>query len=108
MTDEFRILGVPGPEDILEEVRSSISIGMPYVEQILDTIHDAIRQSIWTPISPESHLIVLRDNKWEEGAYVVALRSPVGRETRAKVITCQGDVIDLDDETQLKIGPGKP
>jgi hypothetical protein len=97
---DFSNVGEDMP-DVLAAIREAISDGMPYAELILGAISDAISESTWTPLPPGSHL-VLKDDV--VGVEVVALRGPVGRETKAKVITCRGDVSTLSDETQLKIG----
>ena len=97
--------------DVLTAIRHGVTEAMPTAAHILDAL------ATWTPLPPGSHLRLGDDDT--RGADVVALRSREkarreadehGREERVlrergEVMTERGDIVLLDKDYRLRIGP---
>lgn len=86
---------------IREGMEEGLARAMPSDTQILDALTPP---NPWTVVPHGSHLHLLCDGKWIEGADIVAIRdSVVG--VRVEALTNRGCWTSLDETTNLVIGP---
>jgi hypothetical protein len=90
------------PEDssgeIADAVRSAIEESMPDRSQILQALTP---DPLWSPVPPGSHLRL--DDDGHRGVGVVAIRS--SGDSHGEAMTENGDILELNRERRLRIGP---